>query len=383
MARLGDICEILNGYAFKSEKYISSGVRIIRIANVQKGYIEDTAPAFYPIDTPDIEKYTLYEDDLLISLTGNVGRVAVLKKEFLPAALNQRVACLRLKDGVKYDKSFLYCFLNSNYFENKCIQSAKGVAQKNMSTEWLKEYEIPDLNMEEQKEISTVLSKISELIAVRTQQLSKLNELIKSRFIELLQPYFDKGETQPLIGLVCEDRPITYGILKPGTNREGGYPVIRVKDFSRGLVSVEEVLHTTPEIYNKYLRSVLAEGDIIISIGGTIGRIAIVPKEFVGANITQHTARIALKDKRYLLYFRGLLESDIMQRWMKDRVLGVAQPSINLGDVKQMPIPIVDECVIKELNAFVEQTDKSKLAVQQSLEKLETLKRSLMQKYFG
>lgn len=185
MARLGDICDILNGYAFKSENYISSGIRVIRIANVQKGYIEDTAPAFYPIDTPDIEKYILYEDDLLISLTGNVGRVALLSKEFLPAALNQRVACLRLKDGVPYDKSFLYCFLNSDYFENKCIQSAKGVAQKNMSTEWLKDYEIPNLSLEEQKEIATVLNKVSELITARTQQLSTFDNIVKSRFIEM------------------------------------------------------------------------------------------------------------------------------------------------------------------------------------------------------
>ena len=101
MARLGDICNILNGYAFKSEDYISSGIRIIRISNVQKGYIEDSAPAFYPIDTTNIGKYMLLEDDLLVSLTGNVGRVALLKKEFLPAALNQRVACLRIKDGDK------------------------------------------------------------------------------------------------------------------------------------------------------------------------------------------------------------------------------------------------------------------------------------------
>lgn len=183
MARLGDICEIINGYAFKSEKYISSGIRVIRIANVQKGYIEDITPAFYPIDTPDIEKYMLCEDDLLVSLTGNVGRVALLKKEFLPAALNQRVACLRLKEGVPYDKSFLYCFLNSDYFENKCIQYAKGVAQKNMSTEWLKEYEILALSLDEQRRISTVLNKISELITIRKQQLLTFDNLVKSRNI--------------------------------------------------------------------------------------------------------------------------------------------------------------------------------------------------------
>ena len=67
MARLGDISDILNGYAFKSENYISSGIRVIRIANVQKGYIEDTAPALYPIDTPDIQKYILFYSNHLLS----------------------------------------------------------------------------------------------------------------------------------------------------------------------------------------------------------------------------------------------------------------------------------------------------------------------------
>ena len=97
MMKIGDACDILNGFAFKSDHYVDKGVRIIRIANVQKGYIEDNTPAFYPVETKGIEKYMLAEGDLLMSLTGNVGRVAVLEKEMLPAALNQRVACLRLK----------------------------------------------------------------------------------------------------------------------------------------------------------------------------------------------------------------------------------------------------------------------------------------------
>ena len=106
MARLGDLCDVLNGYAFKSEQYLDSGIRIIRIANVQKGYIEDSAPVFYPLDNNEYKKYELTEGDLLLSLTGNVGRVALLQKEFLPAALNQRVACLRIKDETTLNKSF-------------------------------------------------------------------------------------------------------------------------------------------------------------------------------------------------------------------------------------------------------------------------------------
>ena len=90
--RLSEIAELLNGYAFKSKNYVSSGIRVIRIANVQDGYISDEHPCFYPIDTQeDITRYILKENDFLVSLTGNVGRVAILTQEFLPAALNQKV----------------------------------------------------------------------------------------------------------------------------------------------------------------------------------------------------------------------------------------------------------------------------------------------------
>ena len=123
--KIKDICEILNGYAFKSENYVDSGIRVIRIANVQKGYIEDSTPAFYPLDSSGLERYILEEGDLLMSLTGNVGRVAILEKDMLPAALNQRVACLRMKSNA-ISKRYLFHILNSNSFEQQCIQSSKG-----------------------------------------------------------------------------------------------------------------------------------------------------------------------------------------------------------------------------------------------------------------
>ncbi len=133
--RLGDVCNVLNGFAFKSKQYVDSGIRVIRIANVQKGYLEDSKPCFYPVDLEQsIEQYLLVENDLLLSLTGNVGRVALLEESFLPAALNQRIACLRIKDETRLSKRYLYHALNSSLFENKCIESANGIAQKNLST---------------------------------------------------------------------------------------------------------------------------------------------------------------------------------------------------------------------------------------------------------
>ncbi len=381
MARLGDICEVLNGYAFKSEKYISSGIRIIRIANVQKGYIEDTAPAFYPIDTPDIEKYTLYEDDLLISLTGNVGRVALLKKDFLPAALNQRVACLRIKDGVPYDKSFLYCFLNSDYFENKCIQSAKGVAQKNMSTEWLKDYEIPDLNLEEQREIATVLNKISELITARIQQLSAFDELVKARFVEMFGDIStnDKGwESQPL-GELCTI--VRGGSPRPIENYLGGdIPWIKIGDATKG---DNVYLHSTKEhiIQDGVKRSRMVKSGSLIfaNCGVSLGFARIIT--FDGCI---HDGWLAMEDIDERLDKVFLLQAlnQMTEHFRKIAPAGT-QPNLNTAIMKAYvqiipPIELQEEYI-----AFVEQVDKSKFAVQQSLDKLETLKKSLMQKYFG
>ena len=182
--RIGDVCDILNGYAFKSENYARSGIRIIRISNVQKGYIEDTTPAFYPIETADLDRFMLEQGDLLVSLTGNVGRVAILGKELLPAALNQRVACLRLKSD-KISKNYLFHILNSNFFEQQCIMASNGVAQKNLSTEWLKNYEVPCYERDQQEKIVMVLSTIQSVISGRKHELQKLDDLVKARFVEL------------------------------------------------------------------------------------------------------------------------------------------------------------------------------------------------------
>lgn len=387
MARLGDICEVLNGYAFKSEKYTSSGVRIIRIANVQKGYIEDTAPAFYPIDTTDIEKYTLYEDDLLISLTGNVGRVALLKKEFLPAALNQRVACLRLKDSAQYDKSFLYCFLNSDYFENKCIQSAKGVAQKNMSTEWLKEYQIPNLSLVEQKEIAAVLNKISELISARTMQLSKMDKFVKSRFIELFgMPGTDAfGWGLVPLGSTCNINPkksldsrlvsgaVVSFVPMPAVTEHGKIDATAIKEYD--------------EVKTGF--TYFAENDVLFAkitpcMENGKGAVAKGLHNGIGFGSTEfHVLRpISGKTDPYWIYTLTTFSQFRMDA-ASNMTGSAGQRRVPASFLENYRVSLPPIALQEQFAAFVEQVDKSKLTIQQSLEKLETLKKALMQQYFG
>ena len=179
--KLADAVEVLNGFAFKSSRYVPEGIRVIRISNVQKGYVEDKDPKFYPVSSKDeIRKYLLQEGDLLMSLTGNVGRVGLLPGSMLPCALNQRVACLRMKSA-KLSKMFLFYLLNSNVFEAMCIKSSSGVAQLNMSTEWLKEQIIPLPSLPEQQRIVDILdqefAKIDALKANAEKSLQAAKDL--------------------------------------------------------------------------------------------------------------------------------------------------------------------------------------------------------------
>ena len=184
--QLKDICDILNGFAFKSIHYVGNGIRIIRIANVQKGHIVDDAPQFYPItSSKSISNFLLDDGDLLMSLTGNVGRVGIIDSPLLPAALNQRVACIRIKDEEVIDKRYLFYLFNDNYFETQCILSSKGIAQKNMSTEWLKEYTILIPKINRQREIVVTLDKTSELITLHKKQLEELDALAESVFYDM------------------------------------------------------------------------------------------------------------------------------------------------------------------------------------------------------
>ncbi len=377
MARLGDVCDILNGFAFKSEQYVEEGIRIIRIANVQKGYIEDSTPVFYPIDNKDAKKYSLEEDDMLMSLTGNVGRVAKLSKEFLPAALNQRVACLRIKDGVALDKAFLFNLLNSDYFEQQCIAASKGVAQKNMSTEWLKEYEIPMFSLTQQKTIASVLDKVTELIALRKEQLAKLDELVKSRFIEL---FVDKDFSKTTIGeLVASKVSSVKKVFLPTDTIK--YIDISSIDNKRNIMTgfTEYILEDAPSRAQQHIK----KGDIVVStVRPNLKNVAITGYDY--DNLVASSGFCVLRAEKCLpSYLMAVVCSDDFTDAMTKVVTGANYPAIKDSDVKNYVIPNPPVELQEQFAAFVEQTDKSKLAIQASLEKLETLKKALMQKYFG
>ena len=382
--RIGDICEILNGFAFKSENYVESGIRIIRIANVQKGYIEDSTPAFYPKDENGIEKYLLESGDLLMSLTGNVGRVAILTDDFLPAALNQRVACLRMKTD-KVSKGYLYHILNSNYFENQCIQAAKGVAQKNMSTEWLKEYEIPLFPISKQAEIVSILDNVSSVIAKRQQQLSALDDLIKARFVEMFGNA-DRYPMEPLDDNVHEMFIGPFGSALKNecfVEPEDGYCIVYEQKHAIQKTMDVPTRYVDEKKYKELKRFSVFPGDIIVSCRGTIGEIFIVPEGAPLGIMHPSIMKIRLDTKKYDQKFFVLALEQYMDEHnneAKGSGVKMAVTATALGK-NLFVVPPMD--VQKQFSAFVAQIDKSKSAIQKSLDETQVLFDSLMQEYFG
>ena len=356
--RIGDICDILNGYAFKSSKYVADGIRVIRITNVQKGFVEDTNPQYYPVsEQREIEKYMLCEGDLLMSLTGNVGRVGLLSAEMLPAALNQRVACIRIRNPAVIYKPFLFHLLNSDYFENKCILASQGVAQKNMSTEWLKEYPIPSFSMDKQMEIASIFDKIDDLIARRKEQVRNMDQAVKSRFIELFgdqtaNPY---AWQQTSIGACCT--------LKSGTslpadkeNEGGAIPYVKVGDMN--YPGNEQYITTSSRFVSEQTAGtgVFPVGTVVFpKRGGAIGtnkkRLTRLPI-CADLNVMGVTAGRRLTPQYLMAYFNTVDLGTLNN--------GSSVPQINNKDIAPLLICIPPMALQEQFAAFVEQTDKSK-----------------------
>lgn len=170
------------------------------------------------------------------------------------------------------------------------------------------------------------------------------------------------GKTIPLNDLVEDDRPITYGILKPGTGCPGGVPVVKVKDMRDGAIDQSDLLLTTPELDYQYRRSRLRAGDLLISIRGSVGRMAEVPENLENANITQDTARLTIKPEYNKVFVRGVLESEPIQRDMERNIRGVAVKGINIGYLRVLDIPMCDRGEQDRLARLYQQSGKSKFA---------------------
>ena len=375
---ISTICNVLNGFAFKSDKYVSSGTRVIRITNVQKGYVVDDDPKYYPeSEMSQLGQYILRENDLLMSLTGNVGRVGLLTKDLLPAALNQRVACLRIKDSGVLLK-YLFYYLNSDLFEKAAIFSASGIAQKNMSTEWLKKVEIPVPSVGKQQRIVDELDLLTGIIDKKNAQLRDLDTLAQSIFYEMFgNPVTnDKGWPKKRIGELVH---LYNGrAFKPTDWTESGLPIVRIQN-----------LNSPDSPYNCYDGVVdeaylLKGGELLYAWSGT-------PGTSFGAHIwkgekavlNQHIFKV-LFDEKYLnkLYFLYQLNLSVSSLFDQTHG-GVGLKHITKGTLENQLVPLPNMELQNSFAQKVLEIDSEKDRLKCSLLQTKALLESRMSAYFN
>lgn len=190
-----------------------------------------------------------------------------------------------------------------------------------------------------QKEILDVMNQAAALVESYSDVIDRLGVQSEALAHSIAENARGSGALTTIADLVAPDRPVTYGILKPGTGCPGGVPVIKVKDFPDGRIKESDLLLTSPEIENQFRRSRLRAGDLLISIRGTVGRVAEVPPGLEGANITQDTARLSVRSGHDRRYIRHMLGTRDVQVQIRQRITGLAVKGINIGALRQVEVP--------------------------------------------
>ena len=356
MAKLPELCSIQYGYAFDSTCFTedSTYLPLVRIRDVKRGYSETFYSGNYPND------YIIDNGSLLVGMDGefNIARWKGGK-----ALLNQRVCKITARKNV--DEEYLRFALTKALKEIENRTSF--VTVKHLSAKELNrlEIDIPDYRV--QISISGTLTKIENIIFTRQQQLQKLDELVKARFVEMFGD--DKYSKTPLINLITEGAGLSYGIVQPGDSGTGDMGVLRPVDMVNGEISTHSIKYIDRSIGASFKKTELVGDELLITVRGTTGVTALTDSRFKNMNVTRGIAVIRY-DRRKInpIYLNAFLNTDESQQYIQEHTRGATLQQINLSDLRVHMIPVPPIELQEKLADFIQQVDKSKVAVQKALD---------------
>lgn len=366
---LPEVCTIQYGFPFDSAKFSdSNGMPLIRIRDVVRGYSETYTTEEYK------SEYIVHENDLLIGMDGEFN---IAKWGKTPALLNQRVCRLAPKDSI--DKDYLFYFMPVAL--KRIEEKTPFVTVKHLSAKELNKIEIPVLPLEEQRKIAETLSKVDELIAFREQQLAKLDELVKARFVEMFgDPVKNtmNWEIKPLSELGELNRGVSKARPRNSPELLGGpYPLIQTGEVANAKTYITSFNSTYSE-KGLAQSKMWPKGTLCITIAANIAQTSILtfdacfPDSVVGFISRNMTNELFIH--YWFSFFQKILDEQAPQ---------VAQKNINLKILSELNVIVPPLSLQNRFAAFVERVDQQKQTIQQSLEKLELMKKALMQEYFG
>lgn len=290
----------------------------------------------------------------------------------------------------KVSSEWLYYLTSWDEFRKQCARNMTGSAgQKRVPKSYLEHYKVHLPSLEEQRRIAAVLDKVSDLIAKRREQLDKLDELVKARFVEMFGDPVLNPMDWPTYQL-ADMADIVSGITKGRKTKEQDLievPYMAVSNVKDGYIdwtTIKTIWATQSEI-DQYR---LLPDDVLMTEGGDpdkLGRGAIIQNPLENCIHQNHIFRVRLNENIILpVYFAEFLQHQKAKQYFlrcAKQTTGIA--SINMTQLKELPTLVPPRALQKDFTNTVEQINKSKLTIQQSLDKLEVLKKALMQQYFG
>lgn len=372
-AKLIDVCTIQYGYPFDSTFFSNlDGMPLIRIRDVVRGYSETFTTEPYKCE------YVVHKGDILVGMDGEFN---VAKWDSAPALLNQRVCRIIPKS-----------IANSNYVFFALPKALKKIEDKtsfatvkHLSAKEINKITFPFPDLSEQAKIAGVLENLQTIINSRNQQLSKLDELVKARFIEMFgEP--EKGTSlYPTVKLKELSIKISDGIHAKPDYTETGKPFLSVVNINRKKVDFTNCKFVSEEAYQQMIKTTHPEkGDVLYTkVGATYGIPAYVDTDI---EFCLYVSVCLIKPNHDLINSKFLtiqMDMPFIKHQADSRIKGIGVPDLHLNQISEFEILYPPRKLQNQFAAFVTQVEKAKSAVQKALDKAQLLFDSLMQTYFG
>ena len=333
-------------------------------------------------------KVTVEDGDVLIcKINPRINRVWVVKHH----TSNQLLASSEwiVIRNRQLNAQYLKWYFSSPKFRELLISQVAGIGGSltRAQPKQVAKYPVPILPLNEQRKIAVVLDKVSDLIAKRRQQLDKLDELVKAKFVEMFGTLHDSKNMFPVVSIedVCS-------LIKDGTHQtpqytddvKHGFKFLSSKDVMTQRLSWENIKYIPAELHDK-LYAVLQpkRNDILMSKNGVNYGIAAVNDTDGIFDIYVSLALLRPTEKINPVYLRCVINNPDTKQQFDRSIKGIGVPNLHLSEIKKTRILLPPIDMQNQFSAFVEQTEKTRTTISRSLEKLETLKKALMQEYFG
>ncbi len=376
MARLDEICRLNMGQSPDSSSYneIGEGIPFFQ-GNADFGEVFPTVRVWCNAPTK-----IAYPGDILISVRAPIGALNIAD---VKCCIGRGLAALTVDESICSKQYLWYAIANK---VEELNSKGTGSTFKAISKSILSETEIPLPPLDEQRRIVSILDKVTSLIDLRKQQLAKLDELVKARFVEM----FGEPVTNPMGWPV--HRLSEYIIFLTSGSRgwskyftDAGEIFITIKNVKDCKINLNDVQYVTPPQNAEAKRTKVQEGDLLISITADLGRTGVVSKEIAkcGGYINQHLTCIRLqKEILHPLYIAYYMESEAGKRQFHRKNQAGVKAGLNFDSIKSLTIALPPIEVQNSFVSYVSQIDRQMLTIRQGLDILKMLQKSMMQDYF-